>query len=71
MENQQFEQMPRAEQDQMVKLDLSDKNQALLVLVNAVKIGQSKGIYTLEEAEVLSRAIRAFVVPVPPEAPEA
>jgi hypothetical protein len=52
-------------------IDLNNKNNALLVLVNAAKIGQSKGVYTLEEAELISRAIRAFMVPVSPENPDA
>jgi len=39
-----------------------DKNKALLILVNAAKVAQSKGIFSLEEAELISRAIRAFVV---------
>jgi len=46
-------------------IDLSDKNRALLVLVNAAKMAQAKGIFTLEEAELVSRAIKAFIVPEP------
>jgi len=47
------------------EIDLSDKNKALMVLINAVKLAQGKGVYSLEEAEIISRAIRAFVIPAP------
>lgn len=39
-----------------------DSNQALLILVNAVKIGQKSGCYSLEEAELISKAIRHFTI---------
>lgn len=42
------------------------ESQALLVLVNAVGIGQKAGIYTLAEAELISKAVRKFSVPVGP-----
>lgn len=42
--------------------EITDHNQALLVLVNAARIGQMKGIYSLEEAEFISKAIRMFAV---------
>jgi hypothetical protein len=37
-----------------------DQLNALTVLVNGVRVAQRKGIYTLEEAEVLSVAVRSF-----------
>jgi hypothetical protein len=37
-------------------------DQALIVLVNAARIAQSKGIYTLEEAELISKSIRHFTI---------
>jgi hypothetical protein len=43
----------------------------LLVLVNAAKLAQSKGAFSLEEAELVSRAIKTFAMPVPPAEPVA
>ena len=54
-------------QETIDSFDLNDKNRALLILVNAAKIAQSKGIYSLEEAELISKAIRAFTVPPGPQ----
>ena len=34
--------------------------QALNVLVQAVKLGQSKGAYSLEDAEVIAKAVKVF-----------
>jgi hypothetical protein len=44
-----------------------NQQQALQVLVDAAKIAQSKGIFTLDDAELVNKAIRAFVPkgPVP------
>lgn len=36
------------------------QEQAIGVLIQAVQIAQSKGAYTLEDAEIISRAIKAF-----------
>ena len=41
--------------------------QALNVLIQAVRIAQGKGAYTIEDAEMISRAIKVFVPPTPPE----
>jgi len=47
-----------------------NQEQALGVLVQAAKVGQSKGAYSLEDAEVIAKAIRVFTPPEPkPEAP--
>lgn len=35
--------------------------QAINILIQAVRIAQSKGAYTLEDAELVVRAIRLFV----------
>lgn len=35
--------------------------QAVNVLIQAVRIAQSKGAYTLEDAELVAKAIRVFV----------
>ena len=36
------------------------QEQAIGVLIQAVQIAQGKGAYTLEDAEIISRAIKAF-----------
>jgi hypothetical protein len=36
------------------------QEQAIQVLVQAVMLGQSKGAYTLDEAEVIKKAVDAF-----------
>jgi hypothetical protein len=36
------------------------QEQALSVLVQAVRFAQSKGVYTLEDAEVISKACKVF-----------
>jgi uncharacterized protein YlxW (UPF0749 family) len=54
-------------EDQLVTVpeELSEA-QALIVLINAARIGQKAGIYSLEEAELISKAIRRFSAPVVP-----
>ena len=44
-----------------------NQQQALQVLVDAARIAQSKGIFTLDDAELVNKAIKAFVPngPVP------
>tara|TARA_R100001509_G_scaffold126178_1_gene79639 strand:+ start:415 stop:699 length:285 start_codon:yes stop_codon:yes gene_type:complete len=41
--------------------------QALNVLIQAVRIAQGKGAFTLEDAEMVSRAIKVFIPPTPAE----
>jgi len=41
------------------------QEQALSVLVQAVKIAQSKGAFTLEDAEVIAKAVKVFAKPEP------
>jgi len=48
-------------------LEITNQNQALQILINAVRIAQSKGAFTLEEAEVLAKAIKMFAVPPRPQ----
>ena len=43
------------------------QDQALNVLIQAVRIGQSKGAYTLEDAKVIADAIAVFVPAKPAE----
>jgi hypothetical protein len=38
-----------------------NQSQAINVLIQAARIGQSKGAYTLEDAELISKAIRVFI----------
>ncbi len=45
------------------------QEQALGILVQSAKVGQSKGAYSLEDAELISQAIRVFTPPA--EKPEA
>lgn len=37
------------------------QQQALQVLVDAARVAQSKGIFTLDDAELVNKAIKAFV----------
>lgn len=39
--------------------------QAVNVLIQAARIAQQKGAFTLEDAEMVSKAIRVFVPPTP------
>tara|TARA_R100000541_G_scaffold57099_1_gene66971 strand:- start:3200 stop:3469 length:270 start_codon:yes stop_codon:yes gene_type:complete len=39
--------------------------QALNVLIQAVRIAQGKGAFTIEDAEIISKAIKVFVPPTP------
>ena len=39
--------------------------QALQILVDAARISQSKGIFSLEDAEIVAKAIRTFTPPTP------
>lgn len=44
------------------------QQQALQILVDAARVAQSKGIFTLDDAELVNKAIRAFL---PPQGPVA
>lgn len=44
-------------------LDKMTRNDSVFVLLSAARYGQAKGIYSLEEAEAVSKAIRLFVTP--------
>ncbi len=43
------------------------QQQALEVLVSGVQVAQQKGAYNLQEAELISKACRVFIRPVPQE----
>ena len=45
-----------------------NQQQALQVLVDAARIAQSKGLFTLDDAELVNKAIKAFVPPTGPVA---
>lgn len=38
-----------------------NQQQALQVLVDAAKIAQSKGVFSLDDAELVNKAIKAFI----------
>jgi hypothetical protein len=44
-----------------------NQQQALQVLVDAARVAQSKGLFTLDDAELVNKAIKAFIPtgPVP------
>lgn len=44
--------------------------EALTVLINAARIGQEHGAYSLEEAELISKAVKLFVTVQPTEGPQ-
>jgi hypothetical protein len=61
MDNNQENQNPEQENPTG---DLNGQ-QALNVLIQAVRIAQGKGAYTIEDAEIISKAIKIFVPPTP------
>jgi len=47
------------------------EQQALTILINAAKVAQGKGAFSLEEAEIIAKAIKVFVKePVKEPVPE-
>lgn len=42
-----------------------NQQQALQVLVDAARVAQSKGIFSLDDAELVNKAIKAFIQPGP------
>jgi len=43
-----------------------NQQQALQILVDAAKIAQSKGVFSLDDAELVNKAIKAFQAPQGP-----
>ena len=41
--------------------EVLNQNQALQVLVDAARVAQTKGIFTLDDAELVNKAIKAFI----------
>lgn len=64
------EQVKEAEGTAAVPEVLSQE-QALGVLIQAARIGQKAGAYTLEDAEMIAKAIKLFVPATPAEGTEA
>jgi len=56
--------MNKEENTQETLTELNDQ-QAVNILVQGVRFAQTKGVYTLEDAEVIARAIKVFVTPTP------
>tara|TARA_R100000657_G_C4627860_1_gene76530 strand:+ start:156 stop:446 length:291 start_codon:yes stop_codon:yes gene_type:complete len=63
MDNNTENQNPEAEMNQ--NTGSLNGQQALNVLIQAVRIAQGKGAYTLEDAELIAKAIKVFVPPTP------
>lgn len=38
------------------------QEQSLAILIQAVQVGQSKGIYNINEAELISKCVRKFTI---------
>ena len=49
---------------------LERQNAAIRILVDAVGLAQSKGVFNLDQASLVASAVREFVVP-PPEGAQA
>lgn len=47
--------------------ELTVEQQALHILINACHLGQSKGAFTLEQAQIINQAITVFIPPTEPE----
>jgi hypothetical protein len=48
-------------QNQNLSENINDQKDALQVLISAIMIGQKRGAWTLQEAEILSRAVKMFI----------
>lgn len=67
----QSQSQPQPQQPQpMVIPETLTQQQALQVLVDAARISQQKGIFSLDDAELVNKAIRAFMPkgPIPTNA---
>ena len=62
------EENPQENPEQVNPTGELNGQQALNVLIQAVRIAQGKGAYTIEDAELISRAIKVFVPPTAPGA---
>jgi hypothetical protein len=48
-------------------IDLMNQEQALYTVIQAARSGHRRGVYNMEEAEVISKAIRILTTPPPLE----
>lgn len=61
MRKEQVTQQNLQEGKQVIDLNTNlNRDQALQILIRAVQVAQSKGAYTLEDAELVSKAVRLF-----------
>jgi len=65
MQENAQEMTPQSAQPVQIPEKLTQQ-QALQVLVDAARVAQSKGIFTLDDAELVNKAIKAFVGPAGP-----
>lgn len=63
-ENVSMEESSVPQQPIQIPAELN-RQQALQVLVDAARIAQSKGIFTLDDAELVNKAVRAFTPKTP------
>jgi len=57
-----------AETKKLSEIENLTQDQALGVLIQGVRIAQAKGAFTLEDAEIVARAVKVFVpAPAPTE----
>lgn len=57
--NTSMNEQPAPQTPVQIPVELNQQ-QALQVLVDAARIAQSKGVFTLDDAELVNKAIRAF-----------
>ena len=58
----QLETPSSAGEKQIIDLNTNlTRDQALQVLIRAVQVAQAKGAFTLEDAELVSKAVRVFM----------
>ena len=61
-------------QQQPTRINLDDElnqEKALSILIQGVNLAQSKGVYSFEEAEIISKCVRKFTTPPPNQSPSA
>ena len=55
----------QAPQQPRIIPEVLSQQEALQVLVDAARMGQAKGIFSLDDAEIVNKAIKAFMPPTP------
>ena len=51
----------------MSQIEVETQQHALNILVQAVQAAQKRGVFSLDEAAVISQAVDVFMPPAPPE----